>query len=250
MIELKNVAAGYSKHTVLENVSITFKKGQLTSIIGKNGCGKSTLLKATLGILPITGGEISLCGTPLKQMSRNGIAQKLSYLAQGKTAPDMTVMQMVLNGRFPHLKYPQRYSKNDIEIATASLNKMGITDLKEAALGTLSGGMQQKAYIAMALAQSTDYILLDEPTTYLDITHQLELMKILKSLAENGKGIITVMHDLPLALSVSDRIIVLDEKTIVADGTPQSVFESKTIEKIFGVSLEQSPDGNGYHYKY
>ena len=250
MIELKNIAAGYSKHTVLENVSITFEKGQLTSIIGKNGCGKSTLLKATLGILPITGGEISLCGTPLKQMSRNGIAQKLSYLAQGKTAPDMTVMQMVLNGRFPHLKYPQRYSKNDIEIATASLNKMGITDLKEAALGTLSGGMQQKAYIAMALAQSTDYILLDEPTTYLDITHQLELMKILKSLAENGKGIITVMHDLPLALSVSDRIIVLDEKTIVADGTPQSVFESKTIEKIFGVSLEQSPDGNGYHYKY
>lgn len=250
MIELKNIAAGYSKHTVLENVSITFEKGQLTSIIGKNGCGKSTLLKATLGILPITGGEISLCGTPLKQMSRNGIAQKLSYLAQGKTAPDMTVMQMVLNGRFPHLKYPQRYSKNDIEIAAASLNKMGITDLKEAALGTLSGGMQQKAYIAMALAQSTDYILLDEPTTYLDITHQLELMKILKSLAENGKGIITVMHDLPLALSVSDRIIVLDEKTIVADGTPQSVFESKTIEKIFGVSLEQSPDGNGYHYKY
>ena len=250
MIELKNIAAGYSKHTVLENVSITFEKGQLTSIIGKNGCGKSTLLKAALGILPITGGEISLCGTPLNQMSRNGIAQKLSYLAQGKTAPDMTVMQMVLNGRFPHLKYPQRYSKNDIEIATASLNKMGITDLKEAALGTLSGGMQQKAYIAMALAQSTDYILLDEPTTYLDITHQLELMKILKSLAENGKGIITVMHDLPLALSVSDRIIVLDEKTIVADGTPQSVFESKTIEKIFGVSLEQSPDGNGYHYKY
>ena len=196
MLEIKNVTAGYGKHTVLNDVSVAFEKGKLTSIIGVNGCGKSTLLKALLGILPLSSGEIVIDGKELCSMSRIEIARSVAYLAQGKNTPDMTVEQMVLHGRFPYLSYPRRYREADREIARKAMDAVGILHLADKSLYELSGGMRQTAYIAMAIAQDTDYILLDEPTTYLDIAHQLELMKLLRGLANSGKGIVTVMHDL------------------------------------------------------
>ena len=167
-------------------MSVAFEKGRLTSVIGVNGCGKSTLLKAVLGIQPISGGEISIDGQTLGNMSRNEIARKFAYLPQGKNTPDMTVEQMVLHGRFPHLDYPRRYTKHDREIAVSAMKQAGVAAHAHKPLYTLSGGMRQNAYIAMALAQCTDYILLDEPTTYLDIAHQLELMKTLRKLSDEG----------------------------------------------------------------
>ncbi len=250
MIELKNVSAGYGKNTVLTDISVTFEKGRLTSVIGVNGCGKSTLLKAILGMIPLSGGETLIDGFALGNMTRNEIARKAAYLPQGKNTPDMTVEQMVLHGRFPHLSYPRRYTKHDREIAFAAMEQLGITEYARKSLHALSGGMRQNAYIAMALAQSTDYILLDEPTTYLDISHQLELMKTLQSLANNGKGIISVMHDLPMALTFSDKIVLLSGGRVISNDEPEQVCMQKTIDSVFGVVIERSADGRTYHYKY
>ena len=249
MLELNRISAGYGKQTVLNDVSAFFEKGKLTSIIGVNGCGKSTLLKAILGILPLSGGEITVDGENLLAMSRNEIAKKIAYLSQGKNTPDMTVMQMVLHGRFPYLSYPRRYTGRDREIAYSAMEQAGIADFAEKPLFMLSGGMRQNAYIAMALAQDTDYILLDEPTTYLDIAHQLELMRLLKQLSENGKGIVTVMHDLPLAFDFSDTLTVMNNGGIIACGTPSELCNLPIIEDIFGVKRKQLQDGK-YSYQY
>lgn len=244
MIELRSVSAGYGNHTVLEAVSATFEKGKLTGIIGINGCGKSTLLKAMLGILPCKG-DISVDGRSLKDMSRKEIAQKIAYLSQGKSTPDMTVEQLALHGRFPHLRYPRQYSRQDREIAFSAMEQLGLAELAQRSLFSLSGGMRQNAYIAMALAQDTDYILLDEPTTYLDISHQLGLMQTLRKLADGGKGIVTVMHDLPLAFTYCHRILLLGNGQIIAGGTPREVCGD--VENIFGIGLEP---GDPYHYNF
>lgn len=250
MIELKNISAGYGKNVVLKNMSVVFEKGKLTSIIGVNGCGKSTLLKAILDMIPLSGGEITIDNNTLGNMTRNEIARKAAYLAQEKNTPDMTVEQMVIHGRFPHLNYPRHYTKQDQEIAFAAMERVGIEKFAHKPLHTLSGGMRQNAYIAMALAQSTDYVLLDEPTTYLDIAHQLELMKTLRTLADNGKGIIAVMHDLPMALTFSDRIVLLNDGRVVSNDEPERVCKQKTIDSVFGVAVERSADGRTYSYKY
>ncbi len=249
MIELKAISAGYGDHTVLENVSAAFETGTLTGIIGVNGCGKSTLLKALLGILPCSG-DIWVDGRSLEDMSRKEIAQTIAYLSQGKTTPDMTAAQLVLHGRFPHLSYPRQYTRQDCQIALSAMEQMGIADLAKKPLYALSGGMRQNAYIAMALAQDTDYILLDEPTTYLDISHQLGLMQTLRKLADNGKGIVAVMHDLPMAFTYCDKILLLDDGQIVCSGTAREICQQPYIEKVFGVTLEPSADGRHYHYRY
>lgn len=249
MLELNRISAGYGKQTVLNDVSAFFEKGKLTSIIGVNGCGKSTLLKAILGILPLSGGEITVDGENLLTMSRNEIAKKIAYLSQGKNIPDMTVEQMVLHGRFPYLSYPRRYSSHDREVAIKAMETVGVAEFAHKPLYSLSGGMRQNAYIAMALAQDTDYILLDEPTTYLDIAHQLELMRLLKQLSDNGKGIVTVMHDLPLAFDFSDKLTVMSNGKIIACGTPSEICGSHIVEDIFGVKIKQVQKGK-YLYEY
>ena len=249
MLEVKNVTAGYGKHTVLKNITAAFEKGKLTSIIGVNGSGKSTLLKVMLGILPMAGGAVEIDGRALSSLGRNEIARQIAYLAQGKSTPDMTVEQMVLHGRFPYLGYPRRYTGLDREIARAAMEKVGITDLAKKPLYSLSGGMRQNAYIAMALAQDTDYILLDEPAAYLDIAHQLALMRILRRLADSGKGIVTVMHDLPLSFDFSDRLAVIHNGTVFAQATPSEISESRIAEDIFGVNVKKVQKSK-YLYEY
>ena len=243
MLEIKNVTAGYGKQPVLNGASANFEKGKLTSIIGVNGCGKSTLLNVILGILPMTDGIMEIDGKELSSLKRNEIAQRIAYLSQGKNTPDMTVMQMVLHGRFPYLSYPRRYTSRDREIAFSAMEKVGIADLAEKPLYSLSGGMRQNAYIAMALAQDTDYILLDEPTTYLDIAHQLDLMRILRELANSGKGIVTVMHDLPLAFDFSDTLAVINNGMIATQATPGEIIDSHITQDIFGVKIKQTQEG-------
>ena len=248
MIELKKVTAGYPSKIVLSEISLSVPKGTLISVIGKNGSGKSTLLKTVIGIINAKSGEMLVDGE--SELSRQSMAKKVSYLAQGKSVSDMTVEQLVLHGRFPHLSYPRRYSKKDREISSAALRQMGIADIAGTPLSALSGGMRQNVYIAMALAQDTDYILLDEPTTYLDISNQVELMKILRSLADRGKGIVAVMHDLPLAFGFSDRIAVIKDAKIAAFDTPQKICDSGIVQEVFGIDLQYSPAEKSYHYKY
>ena len=248
MLEIKNISAGYGKVSVLESVSATINPGKLTSIVGVNGSGKSTLLKTILGIIPIRSGEILLDTLPLASMSKNETAKRIAYLAQGRNTPDMTVEQLVLHGRFPYLSYPRRYTENDRKIAREAMETLRISKLGSKHLGTLSGGMRQNAYIAMALAQDTDYILLDEPTTYLDISHQIELMQTLQRLAKDGKGIVAVMHDLPLAFKFSDEIIVLNDKTVIAQTTPQELCRSSLIKDVFGISVTYSENEKSFYY--
>lgn len=250
MIELKHITAGYRSKTVLKDISVCFPTGKLISVIGKNGSGKSTLLKTVVGIVSAAAGEIIIDGKGTAELSRRDTAKKIAYLAQGKSVSDMTAEQMVLHGRFPHLSYPRRYSSRDREIAHNALKQMGIEDIADKSLSSLSGGIRQKAYIAMALAQDTDYILLDEPTTYLDISNQVELMKTLRLLADGGKGIVTVMHDLPLSFGFSDGIAVVKEGGIAVCDTPRNVCKSGIIREIFDVDLQYSAEKNSYHYRY
>lgn len=248
MIELRSVSVGYGKQNVLKNVSLNFEKGRLIGIIGANGCGKSTLLKTVLGMVPAEDGNISVDGKSLDSMSRVEVARKISYLAQSKSAPDMTVEQLVLHGRFPHLSYPRRYTKADRDIARAAMEQAGVAAHAKKSMQALSGGMRQAAYIAMALAQDTEYVFLDEPTTYLDISHQLELMRLLRGLTDGGKSIVAVMHDLPIAFTFCDSIVLLDGGEVAAHGSPAELCARDEIERVFGVSLECRED-KSYNYK-
>lgn len=244
MLEVKGLAVSYRERLVLTDVNVTFEKGKITGIIGVNGCGKSTLLKAMLGLLPVTCGEVLIDGAALQTLSRNEIARKAAYLAQGKNTPDMTVAQMVLHGRFPYLSYPRRYGEKDRKFAMDAMKAVGIDHLADKPLYQLSGGMRQMAYIAMALAQDTEYILLDEPTTYLDIANQLEIMKILRQLADSGKGVIAVMHDLALAFNVCDFIVAVENGGAVKNGTPEIM--RPCVRKMFGVEMGQTETGKYY----
>ena len=248
MLELNGVCAGYGGKSVLSDITTSFEKGQLVGIIGVNGCGKSTLLKTIIGILPTYGGSITIDGMDKSLLHRNEIAKKISYLAQWKSTPDMTVEQMVLHGRFPYLSIRRRYNEKDREIAREAMKSVDILQYADSPLYTLSGGMRQSAYIAMALAQGTDYILLDEPTTYLDIAHQLELMNMLKGLRDAGKGIITVLHDIPMAFNFSDKLLVVDKGCIRSQGDPEKIAEESVLEDVFRVSLKRSEGKGGYYY--
>lgn len=250
MLELKNIRAGYGKKQILKGASLTVPKGKLVTVIGPNGSGKSTLFKSAAGIIPTQSGEVLIDGVNARNLSRSETAKKIAYLAQGKSVPDMTVFQLVLHGRFPHLSYPRRYTENDKKLALEAIEKTGLAERAESPLSSLSGGMRQNAYIAMALAQNTDYILLDEPTTYLDISHQLSLMKNLRELVREGKGVAAVLHDLPLAFAFSDIIAVLNGGEITACGEPLKICESSIISEVFGTKLKYSHADKCYYYKY
>ena len=250
MLEVKTVTAGYGRKEILHGISACFERGNLTCIVGPNGCGKSTLLKATLGILQPTAGTVSLDGEDLSGMHKTAVAKRIAYLAQGKSVPDMTAGQLVLHGRFPHLHYPRRYTARDRSIAFSAMERMGIADHAGTPMSALSGGMRQKVWIAMALAQDTGYILLDEPNTYLDIAHQLDLMRLLRELAGDGKGIVAVMHDLPMALTFSDRITVMREGGIIMSGSPKEICGSGVLTELFGVSVCQDSETGDYFYRY
>jgi len=249
MLELKDICSGYGKKEVLHGISMILDRGELVSVVGPNGCGKSTLLKTASGIICPREGEIFIDGELLSSLKRGEIAKHIAYLAQGKSAPDMTVEQMVLHGRFPYLDYPKGYSEDDRRMAQKAMVSVGVDGFAGMPVSSLSGGMRQNAYIAMALAQDTDYILLDEPTTYLDVSHMLSLMRMLSSLAERGKGVLAVMHDLPTALRFSHRIIVLENGRVALEGSPQEIYASGELERIFGVPIIVTDSGE-YCYRY
>ncbi len=243
MIEIKNVTAGYGKKTVLQNVSLTACEGKTMAIIGPNGSGKSTLLKVIAGILPTTSGTVVADGTQIGKASPTDAAKKIAYLPQEKNVPDMTVAETVLHGRFPHLSYPRRYTQRDRELTRQAMEKIGILHLADKNMSQLSGGMKQSVYIAMALCQDTDYILLDEPAVYLDIANQFTLIRLLKELASGRKGIVAVMHDIPTAFDCFDEIAVMSNGVCVMQDTPEKVCGSGIVSELFGADLIKSQQG-------
>ena len=250
MIELKNICSGYGKNKIIDGISFCIEKGKITTIIGSNGCGKSTLLKTVSGILSPFSGEITLDKEALLSMSKNSLAKRIAYLSQVRSLPDMTAYSLVLHGRFPHTGYPRRYSDKDKEIALSAMEQAGVLQYAYQPLSSLSGGTVQNVYIAMALCRKTDYILLDEPCTYLDITSSVKLMKTLKKLCQDGKGIVTVMHDLPCAFTFSDKICVMKNGRLLMCDSPEKVYSSRVLNEAFGEVLHLCRTNDGYFYNY
>ena len=218
MLEIRNLTAGYGGEPVLEDICLTIPRGKLTVIAGPNGCGKSTLLKAVAGILPAEG-KVLLGGQELQDLSSRERARRIAYLPQNRQIPEITAGRLVLHGRFPYLSYPRRYRRSDEEIARKAMETLGIWDLADRNLNALSGGQRQKVYIAMALAQDTPVVLLDEPNTFLDISHQKQMMDLAGQLASAGKSVVMVLHDLPLAMEYADVLAVLSRGGVLAWGS-------------------------------
>lgn len=247
MIKFKNLYAGYGKKQVLDNIDLELERNNITTIIGPNGCGKSTLLKSAVGLCDIFNGDITIDNQNIKSITIKQRAQKIAYLSQGKNIPEATVGAVVLHGRFPYLSFPRKYSKADIEKASLSMKKMDIFQYADKRLCELSGGLRQKAYIAMALCQEADTILFDEPTTYLDIAQQLKMNDIFYELRQSEKAVVCVIHDIATALKISDKIVVMNDGKIVKTGTAEQILESGIIPQVFGVEIYSIE--NEYFYK-
>lgn len=250
MLEVSDLSAGYPGKDVLRDFSAVFPTGRLTVLAGPNGCGKSTLLKTLCAIVPARSGQIRLEDEDLLALPARELAQKVAYLAQSRQIPDITAFRLVLHGRFPYLSYPRRYRKEDLAAARGAMEQMGISHLADVPLQNLSGGQRQKVYIAMALAQNTPVILLDEPTTYLDVRHQLHLMDQARQLADSGKTVIMVLHDLSLALRCADHLILMDQGRAICQGSCEEVYASGLLGSVFGVQVSRVQTESGWHYYY
>lgn len=250
IIELENVCAGYDGRKVLKQLSLKVFPGQITVLAGPNGCGKSTLLKTISGLLKASDGNIYIDGKLQKTYTTMELARKIAYLPQKRNVPEITVEKMVLHGRFPYLKYPKRYRKEDMEIAAKALKQVDMQDYGLESIRNLSGGMQQKVYIAQAVAQDTPIILLDEPTNFLDIAYQMRIMELARALADSGKAVVMVLHDIALALKTADHMIVMENGKIAAQGTPQEVFQSGMLNKVYKVDIKSVKTSEGTQYYY
>ena len=248
MIELKNLRAGYPGRPVLEGISLDFRPGEVLAVIGPNGCGKSTLLRTANGLLPKVGGEVLVDGVPLERLSAKEIAQKVAYLPQSRTTPNITAGRMVLHGRFPYLSYPRRYRREDHEMVKRALAWVGASGLASRPLAELSGGQRQKVYLAMALAQDTETILMDEPTTYLDVGCQLEVMALARRLAEEGRAVVMVLHDLCLAMRWAHRVALLSGGRLRQVGAPEEVWSGGALEQVMGAALGRVDTPEGWRY--
>lgn len=248
MIELHELAAGYPERRVLEQVSLQFPDGQITVLAGPNASGKTTLLRTILGLESRLEGEIFLDGTAQTDLSARELALRVSYLPQSRPVPNITAGRMVLHGRFPHLGYPRRYRPEDWAMAKAALREAGAEELERQLMSRLSGGQRQRVYLAMLLAQDTRNVLLDEPTTYLDVAHQFRLLDCARRLADQGRAVVLVLHDLCLALRWADQLAVLDSGRLQMADSPERVFTSGILDQVFEVNVRRFQTPNGWQY--
>ena len=223
MIKFMNVKAGYENKEVIHGANVTFEPGKITALIGPNGCGKSTLLKTLVRIKEHTAGDILVDGEKVENLSSTKLAQKVAYLPQSKKAPDITVLRMVLHGRFAYLSYPRRYREQDIEIAKKALQWAGMEHKADENVSHLSGGMQQKVYIAMAIAQDTPVILMDEPTSALDPISTSKIEDLAIELKKNYT-IVMVTHNMQQAVRVSDRTVFFLLGEVIESGETEKLF--------------------------
>jgi len=247
MITFDKVSFGYGTGFTLKDCTFTLQKGELVTLVGPNGAGKSTLLRLAAGQLTPRKGKIGIGNLAFENASQGNIAKAISYLSQSGLHSDLPVMDVVLHGRFPHTRFPHRYGDADREIATKAIRTMGLAELAHRPLSSLSGGERQKAMIAMALCQNCNTILMDEPTAFLDPRHRVALMETLSDLAKEGKSILCVLHDLPLALRFSRRIAVMKEGELICIETPEKLIQKGIFIDVFGIEIKKSTDGFFYY---
>ena len=250
MIEIKNLCIEYDGKKALNDISLNFDEGRLTVLTAPNGGGKSTLLKAVAGLQEMKSGSIRIDGREIGDWSRTELARKVAYMSQNRNTPNIQAKKMVLHGRFPYLSYPRKYRKEDYEAAAEALRQTDAEELANRFVPELSGGQRQRIYLAMTLAQGTDAIFLDEPLNFLDVKHQTELLKLARRLADEGKTVVLVIHDIRLALQEADTIAVLQDGKLIASGTPEEVYASGTIQKVFEVDIDFVMTESGRRYFY
>ncbi|MEM7034621.1 MAG: ABC transporter ATP-binding protein [Chloroflexota bacterium] len=231
------VSVGYPDHKVIETLSLAVETGRITALVGPNGSGKSTLLKAMARLLPVSAGAVYLDGKAITKLPSTQVARELAILPQGPSAPHgLTVSELVEQGRFPHVGALRMLRNQDHDAIKQALTLTNMTDFAHRSLDALSGGERQRAWIALTLAQDTPLLLLDEPTTFLDIGHQLEVLDLVRALnEERGMTIVLVLHDLNQAARYSQRMVVLQEGQIVADGEPTTVLNPDLLAGVFNV---------------
>ncbi|MBY0163763.1 ABC transporter ATP-binding protein [Cytobacillus firmus] len=240
----KGLGLSYGGDFIFENLDLTVPIGKITVFIGSNGCGKSTLLRSMARLLKPQRGSVVLNGADIASLSTKDVARKLAILPQGPTAPEgLTVMQLVKQGRYPYQSWLRQWSREDEEAVTAALESTGLTELADRTVDSLSGGQRQRAWIAMTLAQETPIILLDEPTTYLDLTHQIEVLDLLYDLnAKEQRTIVMVLHDINLACRYADHIVAIRDGSIKAEGKPEDIIDSELMQTVFQLPCEIIPD--------
>jgi iron complex transport system ATP-binding protein len=235
MIEAKNICFSYGAKQILKNIDFKAEKGELVGIIGPNGCGKTTFLRLLSRMSTPEVGTLSLDGVPLGEIPHMHFARQVSFFSQTRPVPDMTVSQLVACGRYPYGGLQRGMTAADRAAVAAALQKTELEALAERNVKSLSGGERQRAYFAMLLAQDTPCMLLDEPAAHMDVGRQLDMMRLLRDAADEGRCVVTVLHELSLALDFCHRIVAMENGRIVGAGTPAELVKNDTVSRLFGV---------------
>ena len=230
------LSVGYGAHTIIEGLDVGLPRRVFTVIVGPNACGKSTLLRTLARLLTPTAGSVELAGRDVRGFRSKEFARELTLLPQAVPVPEgITVADLVARGRFPHQGLLRQWSVEDEEVVRRAMVTTAVDDLRDRVVEDLSGGQRQRVLLAMALAQGTDVLLLDEPTTYLDITHQIEVLELCRDLRDAGRTVVAVLHDLHLAARYADHLIVMRDGALLAEGTPGDVLTPTLVEAAFGL---------------
>ncbi|MGD6801300.1 ABC transporter ATP-binding protein [Rossellomorea aquimaris] len=237
MISIKGLSKSYGKKKVVEDVNVTIKRGKITSFIGPNGAGKSTLLSMVSRLMDSDSGEVLVDNDNVNKMKSNDLAKRVSILKQSNFMNvRLTVKELVSFGRFPYSK--GRLTQEDEKVVDQAIDYMNLRELENRFMDELSGGQKQRAFIAMVIAQDTDYILLDEPLNNLDMKHSVQIMKMLRKLVDElGKTVVVVLHDINFASIYSDRIVAMKDGKVVKEGPTESIIQTEALREIYGMDI-------------